>query len=213
LKNPHPDYFKESPKTVYDFIRNDYEKPIYDFFMLNIDKLLEKYEPGEPKMKPDVLKQIKEIEEEREKMIKEEMAKQQANGPIMLNRPGEQPVALSNQQVVEIITQQQKQLQELVSRSGELENMVTNLQKQLIEKTKATQSLTIELNNSKKMLSDIDGLKAELNEAKKRIIDFENNKYTRIPIQEDDSDDEKPTVSVFDDFSRLKNEPEIFIKI
>jgi hypothetical protein len=213
LKNPHPDYFKESPKTVYDFIRNDFEKPIYDFFMLNIDNLLEKYEPGEPKMKPDVLKQIKEIEEEREKMIKEEMAKQQANGPIMLNRPGEQPVALSNQQVVEIITQQQKQLQELVGRTGELENMVTNLQKQLIEKTKATQSLTIELNNSKKMLSDIDILKAELNEAKKRIIDFENNKYTRIPIQEDYSEDEKPTVSVFDDFSRLKNEPEIFIKI
>jgi glycosyltransferase involved in cell wall biosynthesis len=213
LKNPHPDYFKESPKTVYDFIRKDYEKPIYEFFMLNIDKLLEKYEPGEPKMKPDVLKQIKEIEEERERMIKEEMAKHQANGPIMLNRPGEEPIALSNQQVVEIITQQQKQLQELVSRSGELENMVTNLQKQLIEKTKATQSLTIELNNSKKLLSNIDNLTVELNEAKQKLIELENNKYTRIPIQDDDSDDEKPTVSVFDDFSRLKNEPEVFIKI
>jgi glycosyltransferase involved in cell wall biosynthesis len=156
LENPHPDYFKESPKTVYDFIRKDYEAPIYDFFMLKIDKLLEKYEPGEPKMKPDVLKQIKEIEAKRADMIKEEMERQKANGPIMLNRPGEQPIALSNQQVVDLISQQQRQLQELLNRSGELESMVTNLQKQLIEKTKTTQTLTIELNQTRKKLNEFE---------------------------------------------------------
>ena len=32
-----------------------------------IDKLLENYKPGDPSNKPDVLKQIKEIEEERKR--------------------------------------------------------------------------------------------------------------------------------------------------
>jgi hypothetical protein len=149
LENPHPDFFKESPKTVDSFIRKASEKPIRDFFMLQIDKLLEKYEPGEPKMKPDVLKQIKEIEERRDQMIKEEMEKQRANGPIILQRPGEAPVQLTQQQVVQLIQQQQQQLEGLVKRSGDLETMVTNLQKQLIEKTKSHQILQKEFNQFK----------------------------------------------------------------
>jgi glycosyltransferase involved in cell wall biosynthesis len=60
LENPHPDYFRESAKTVDMFIRNEAEKNVKQFFMKEIDELLKKYEPGEPKMKPEVLKQIKE---------------------------------------------------------------------------------------------------------------------------------------------------------
>uniref|UniRef100_A0A6C0AT23 Glycosyltransferase 2-like domain-containing protein n=1 Tax=viral metagenome TaxID=1070528 RepID=A0A6C0AT23_9ZZZZ len=156
LENPHPDYLKESPKTVESFIKKPNEKAIRDFFMLEIDKLLENYEPGHPKMKPDVLKQIKEIEEKRDQMIKEEMAKQQANGPIVLQRPGESPIQLTQVQVVELMQQQQQQLgiqqqqlQSFSKRSTELEIMVTNLQKQLIEKTRSLQLLQKELNASK----------------------------------------------------------------
>ena len=61
----HPDFFKESEKTVESFIRNDFENNIKDFFLINIDKLLDDYKPGLPEMKPDVLKQIKEIEAQR----------------------------------------------------------------------------------------------------------------------------------------------------
>ena len=60
-----------------------------EFFMDEIDPLLEMYEPGQPKMKPDVLKQIAQIEKDRDKMMQEEMAK---NGQIMLNQPGKPPV-------------------------------------------------------------------------------------------------------------------------
>ena len=105
LKNPHPDVFKESPKTVDMFIKFKDEEHIKKFFMKDIDKLLAKYEPGLPKMKPDVLKQIKEIDEERAKMMQ-----QNANGPIMLQQPGKEPVALTSQQVVEMIQQQQQQI-------------------------------------------------------------------------------------------------------
>jgi len=136
LDNPHPDFFRECDKTVEMFIRKPSEKKIFDFFMKDIDGLLEKYEPGEPKMKPDVLKQIKEIEEKRDQMIKEEMAKQQSNGPIMLQQPGQPPIALTNQQVVEMIQQQQQHIQQLGQKCEEFDKTVAILQKQLVEKTK-----------------------------------------------------------------------------
>ena len=137
LDNPHPDFFRECDKTVDMFITNKSERNIYNFFMNDIDSLLEKYEPGEPKMKPDVLKQIKEIEEKREQMIKEEMEKKGGGGgPIMLQQPGKPPMALSSQDVVNIIQQQQQQLHDFQQKIEENNKIVLSLQKQLVEKTK-----------------------------------------------------------------------------
>ena len=137
LDNPHPDYLKTSTKTVDDFIKYADEKPIKDFFMKNIDKLLEKYEPGLPKMKPDVLAQIKVIEAERAAMI-EKLQKEQAaaNGPIILQRPGQEPVQLTSQDAVNIMQQQQKHIVELTEKVKDLEKMVVKLQVQLVSKNK-----------------------------------------------------------------------------
>jgi len=152
LDNPHPDYLKESPKTVDMFIKFKNERRVKHFFMEEVDKLLENYEPGEPKMKPDVLVQIKEIEAKREKMLQEEMAKQKANGPIVLQRPGEEPVELNNAQVIDIINKQQEfiatansDMAKRDSRITELETLISTLQKQLIEKTKELQLSKIEV--------------------------------------------------------------------
>jgi hypothetical protein len=117
LKNPHPDIFKESPKTVDMFIKYKDEEHIKKFFLKDIDKLLANYEPGLPKMKPDVLKQIKEIDEERSKM----MQQQNAYAPIMLQQPGKEPVALTSQQVVEMIQQQQQQINSMTEYIKQLE--------------------------------------------------------------------------------------------
>jgi len=54
------------------------EPEILRFFMEDIDKLLEEYEPGRPENKPDVTKQLQQIKENREIMIKEHMQKQTA---------------------------------------------------------------------------------------------------------------------------------------
>ncbi len=132
LDNPHPDYVKESPKKVTDFIKLDKEASIKKFFMDEIDPLLEKYEPGQPKMKPDVLKQIAQIEADREKMVQEEMAK---NGQIMLNQPGKPPVALSMPQIAEMLTKQGEQLHVYERRIQELENINMQLQKLLSAKS------------------------------------------------------------------------------
>ena len=152
LDNPHPDYLKESPKTVDMFIKFKNERRVKHFFMEEVDKLLINYEPGEPKMKPDVLVQIKEIEAKREKMLQEEMAKQKANGPIVLQRPGEEPVELNNAQVIDIINKQQEfiatansDMAKRDSRITELETLISTLQKQLIEKTKELQLSKIEI--------------------------------------------------------------------
>ena len=132
LNNPHPDYVKESPKKVTDFIRLEKEATIKKFFMEEIDPLLEKYEPGNPKMKPDVLKQIAQIEKDRDKMMQEEMAK---SGQIMMNQPGKPPVPMTMQQIAELLTKQGEQIQAYERRIAELEGINGNLQKLLIEKS------------------------------------------------------------------------------
>lgn len=116
LDNPHPDYFKESTKTVDMFIRSPKEAWIKKFFLEDIDSLLDKYDPGKPHMKPEVMVQLKKLEEERKKMeeqmMKEAMAKGGGPQKIMLNRPGLEPVELSIQEVVGILQQQQTQLEQ-----------------------------------------------------------------------------------------------------
>lgn len=131
LENLHPDYCKESPKMVNHFIRNANEIDIKKFFMIDIDTKLAAYKPGEPSMKPDVLEQIKVIEKERAAM------NQQAGQPqIMMNRPGMEPVALSIQEVVNIIQQQQQQLSVFQQRITEQDEIIRKMQKQLLEKDK-----------------------------------------------------------------------------
>ena len=105
--------FKESDKPVSMFIREEKEKPIYDFFMRDIDDLLKAYKPGDPSMKPDVLKQIKEIDESREKMRQEEMAKNgNAQMTIMIEQDGKPPQQLNTQQIIDILQNQQKTIEQ-----------------------------------------------------------------------------------------------------
>lgn len=149
LENPHPEYVKESQKKVTDFICLEKEAGIKKFFMEEIDPLLEKYEPGHPKMKPDVLKQIAQIEKDRDKMMQEEMAK---NGQIMMNEPGKPPVPMTMQQIAdllskqgemiskqtEMLSKQHTQIQIYEKRIAELEAMNHRMQKVLLEKNGLT---------------------------------------------------------------------------
>ena len=106
LENGENQFQKTSSRTVDEFVK---EPELKEFYMEVIDKLLENYKPGDPINKPDVLKQIKEIEEERRKMVAQQ---QQGNGQIILNQDGKQ-ITLNNQQIVQIMQKQQAQLQEL----------------------------------------------------------------------------------------------------
>ena len=128
FKTAHPDFFKESPKTVDMFIRRPHEQPIKDFFMRDIDALLDKYEPGLPKMKPDVLVQIEQIKKERDEIMKRENEKMQ-NGPILMQLGnGKPPIQLTSAQVVNIIQQLQETNAKLAQQNAELQNALNQLQ-------------------------------------------------------------------------------------
>jgi len=131
-----PKYFKESSKTVDTFIQHKHESNIKKFFMEDIDTLLDNYDPGKPEMKPDVLKQIKEIETKRAQMIKDHEEQQKQNGPIMLTREGQPPVQLSNQQVVQIMGQHKQQILDLTKKNEELQRFAQLLQQKVIELNK-----------------------------------------------------------------------------
>ena len=134
LNNPHPDFVKDSPKTVNDFIKLENEQNTKKFFMEEIDGLLLKYEPGEPKMKPDVLKQIAEIESSRAKMMMDEQAK--GIGQIMMNEPGKEPVPLTIPQIAELLRNQQDVIAKYEGRIRELEFMNQQLQGIIVENAK-----------------------------------------------------------------------------
>ena len=125
LENPHPDFLKESPKTVDMFIRQANEASIKNFFMNDIDALLKDYEPGEPKMKPDVLKQIKQIEADRQKQMQQGAP---MGGQLMINEEGKQPRLITNDQIVVLMNQQIQQIKFLTERNQFLETLVQGMQ-------------------------------------------------------------------------------------
>lgn len=143
LENKHPQFFRESDKTVDQFIQRKTEKATKKFFMEDIDELLKGYEPGEPKMKPDVLIQIKQIEKDREAMMQQQQ--QQQSQQIMMERPGQPPVALTTPEVINMIKQQQAQIGELNARIAELENISKAAQMQIMERNDKINKLQTEL--------------------------------------------------------------------
>ena len=145
LEAGYNDFMKESPKTVEHFIKNSSEASIKKFFMEDIDGMLAKYEPGEPKMKPDVIKQIGEILKEREKILMEEQAK---NAKIILQRPGEAPIEIGPAQAVEMMKAQQQEIVKKDARIAELESRISGLDnviKNLLNKQQ-TQQLPVNTN-------------------------------------------------------------------
>jgi glycosyltransferase involved in cell wall biosynthesis len=126
LENGENQFQKRCTRTVDEFVK---EPELKDFYMNQIDKLLENYAPGDPSNKPDVLKQIKEIEAERAKMI-EEHQKNNGNGKIILNQNGNN-IELNNQQIVQLLQQQQEKLQELTKLLQEKDVIIQKLQNDL----------------------------------------------------------------------------------
>ena len=122
LANGDNDFQKPSNKKVEEFVK---QPELLDFYMNKIDGLLENYKPGDPSNKPDVLKQIKEIEEERKKMAKNN----KDGGQIILNQNGKQ-IALSNEQIVQLLQQQQQHIHKLTETHIEKDKTIQSLKRE-----------------------------------------------------------------------------------
>jgi hypothetical protein len=141
LINANPDVVRDSPKKVMDFIKDN---ALRRFYMSELEGLLANYEPGRPEMKPDVIEQTLKLEKERTKMAEETAAS--AGGKIILQEPGKEPVALNNQQVVQIIQQ--------------LQTDVANKDKEIVQLKNDVRELMIQLANIHNMQKQSDVLPA-----------------------------------------------------
>ena len=159
--------FKESDKTVDMFIRNEKEKPIYDFFMHEIDERLKAYQAGDPSMKPDVLKQIKEIDESREKQRQESMAKGGAPTSIMIQQDGKPPQELTLQQIVEILQNQQKTMEQQNQHIKKQQEHIRSLQEQLEKAEGFIEYIKSHANHPDDTTSNPENISIELSEPSK----------------------------------------------
>jgi len=125
LENPG-EKAKPSDKTIDYFIK---EPDLKDWFLDVIEKQLELYEPGLPKYKPDVLEQIKVLEEEYKKKLNLKI--QQQNAFITMHRNGKSPVSLSKDEVVMLLQEQQNKIKQLISQNQRLQNLCNKQQEQL----------------------------------------------------------------------------------
>jgi len=161
----HPDYFKESDKTVDSFIRRSTEEPIKNFFIKDIDELLKNYSPGLPNMKPDVLTQMAKIKKERAAMVQEELEKRQ-NGPIILQQgEGKPNIELNSLQVVDIIKQLQTNNQQLFKDN----QMLHQRTQQIIKEYQEIQQL------NKHLQMTLITMEKTLNETQKKLEESDTN--------------------------------------
>ena len=129
LQDPFSNVMRLSDKTVRDFIKDE---NIIDFFM-NIEMVLLEYPPGEPKMKPDVMKETQEMIKKKEEMkraaIEKQDAKKRLYDEIMKTSPeilqkidSQQKTIFGLQDDIYKFQEQNRQLKELYNKAAR-ENM------------------------------------------------------------------------------------------
>ena len=101
-----------SDKTVDTFIKHENEKPIKDFFLIHIDKLLNEYKPGLPENKPEVLKQTEELKKKRDDMKKKHENEFLSGDTGIRIEINGQHKSLTRGEIVNLLKQQQQQLKE-----------------------------------------------------------------------------------------------------
>jgi glycosyltransferase involved in cell wall biosynthesis len=145
LDMPHPDYCKPSNLNVDDFVK---ELKLKNFYMNEIEVLLKTYEPGMPKMKPDVLKQMAEIEERRKKEL--EKYNQNQNQPfITVQQQGKPPIRLNADQVIDLLRKQTDELAKLQKQIEGNSTFIQLLKTRLNEKDAIIAQLKSENNREK----------------------------------------------------------------
>jgi len=122
-QGPNPN-IHETKLTPADLVK---EPEILKFFMEDIDELLENYQPGKPENKPDVTKQLRDIKENRENMIKEHIQKQ-----TVFNNALNKLQTISNPQTLQnTINEQGFLIQQLTIENGELKDKLQYLENKL----------------------------------------------------------------------------------
>ena len=171
LEQPDSRVCRPVSLTISDFIKDESLK---QFYSVDIEKALENYSPGRPDMKPDVLKQISEIEIERKKIMEEynKSTQQQAREPIVVQQPGKEPRVLNTQEIINLFTQQGTEIDRLTRLVEANKVFIDMLKTKLKEKDKIINELhyikptdyDFNINNEEKQDDNIIQLLNEINE-------------------------------------------------
>ena len=117
LENANPALVRHSAKCIDDFIVGPTAAQLKRFYVNDLCNLLQYYEPGHPRMKPDVIQQTAELNQTMMALQRQQQQQQQqpanATDAIIMHQDGKEPVALTNDQIINIIHSQQSQVKEL----------------------------------------------------------------------------------------------------
>jgi glycosyltransferase involved in cell wall biosynthesis len=111
---PFANYSNKMPE---DFVK---DANILNFFMKDIDNLLNEYDLGTPKHKPDVLKQMEEIKAQREIMQKKQMEQQ-----LLLNRINNNNSEQNTQLIYNLITENNQLKEKLKYLEDKINKLIT----------------------------------------------------------------------------------------
>lgn len=153
-------FVKLSDKKIEEFVKED---DIKQFFMEDIDILLNEYVPGKPENKPEVLKQIEDLKEKRERMIREQQNNLNKYNTILKKLNIDVDGAIVKDQKP---TPDGKVAIDPLKKINEM-NMVIN--ELLLENSELKDKVKYFEEKIKKIIS-------EQIETKKKLIEFENNK-------------------------------------
>lgn len=159
-QQPNP-YIHETSVIPPDFIK---EPEILQFFIYDVDRLLNLYEPGKIDYKPDVKKQLIEIKKKRDEMIEQQMKQMQQaqlESQSMMNTDPKLKVLNNPYEIQNVLNQQSTIIQELSIENEGLKQKNQYLEdkvKQLIleriqEKVKVQEKLKIK--EDEKLKADI----------------------------------------------------------
>ena len=167
------------------FIKNKSEHNIKNFFLNEIEQVLENYKPGSPENKPDVIENIKMIEQERKKM-------ENTTPTITIQKEGEPSRQMTAQEIIGTLQAQQQKIKELQNLEYNIElikrDKKINVIEKLLEKLKEENEnkdieikdlhYILEKNNSvdkhHNLETDIQSLHKELQEKNAKIKNLEN---------------------------------------
>ena len=116
LENPEQTKTLLSPYNVDDFIKDPILK---QFYMFDMNTLLENYKPGRPENKPKLLEQIKKMEEERAKRLEDHNKMLQSQQKLLsFNKDNEYEKKLSDKNI--LISELLKKIKQLTTEVNEL---------------------------------------------------------------------------------------------
>jgi glycosyltransferase involved in cell wall biosynthesis len=200
ITDPLPKYVKETSLTINDFVSKERENA--KEFIENVEKVIEDYELGTHKYKPDVVAQLERMKKDREK-IEKEMKDKSQNIQIMRKDNNGNNVVLTQQEITQLVQVQQQQLKQFKLFTETLQKQVTEkdeLIRSLQEKLRALQqneSQNIELHieeHPQESTADESKENEDINDEVTSNMNTESNSNQDTSTENTDSNEKQTTV-------------------